>query len=273
MLRERIAILLLVLPVLAWVVVDGGWLYAVVISVLLAIAAFEYGMLFRRHGYRPSLPLLVGGVLLLGLVRFSAGFSGSPALIAILSMVVMIWHLVDFEKGASTSGTDFAISLAGIIYLGWIGAFLISLRGLADGVWWFLVGLPSVWLADSAAYFVGNWLGRHRLSPRLSPKKSWEGYIAGILAGALAGAGFAALWRVAAGESSSLTWSRGLIVGSVIATFAPLGDLGISMIKREMSVKDSGSILPGHGGALDRMDSWLWAGVLGYYAVSGLAAL
>jgi phosphatidate cytidylyltransferase len=180
----------------------------------------------------------------------------------------MTWHLVDYERGAEKSGSDFAITLGGVVYLGWIGSYLISLRQIADGRWWFLVAMPSVWLADSSAYFIGKWIGKHRLSPRLSPKKTWEGYIAGIIIGGLTGLGFTYIWKIGAGNMSSLDPQIGLITGLIISILAPLGDLGISMFKREINVKDTGNLLPGHGGALDRIDSWIWAGVIGYYVIS-----
>ena len=103
------------------------------------------------------------------------------------------------------------------------------------------------------------------MAPRLSPKKSWEGYVAGVLAGAASGMAFGALWGLGAGPGSTLGAWTGLLTGAVIAVLSPLGDVGISMIKRQLQVKDSGNLLPGHGGALDRVNSWLWAGVLGYY--------
>jgi phosphatidate cytidylyltransferase len=182
----------------------------------------------------------------------------------------MTWHLIDYERGAHRSATDYAVSLAGIVYLGWIGGYLVLLRGLPDGEWWVLVALPTVWIADSAAYLIGTWKGRRPLTPRLSPKKTWEGYLAGAVTGAAVGAGLAALWRIGAGPGTRLTPLSGLVVGGLIAVVSPLGDLGISMIKREMKVKDTGTLFAAHGGALDRVDSWLWAGVLGYYAVGWL---
>jgi phosphatidate cytidylyltransferase len=192
--------------------------------------------------------------------------------LSVLILFAMTWHLVDFEKGSSRSGTDFAITISGIVYLGWIGSYLISLRGLEDGIWWFFTALPAVWLADSAAFLIGKWIGRHPLAPRLSPKKTWEGYLAGIITGALSGFLLVLLWRVGAGTTSTITPIRGFIVGAVLSTLAPLGDLGVSMIKREIQVKDSGDLIPGHGGALDRLDTWIWAGVLGFYLIPWLTA-
>jgi phosphatidate cytidylyltransferase len=124
--------------------------------------------------------------------------------------------------------------------------------------------LPTVWIADTTAYGIGNWIGRRPLAKKLSPNKTWEGYLAGVIFGAASGVGLALLWGT---KASSITPVRGGLLGMVIAILAPLGDLGVSMIKRELRVKDTGSLLPGHGGALDRIDSWLWAAVLGYYLI------
>jgi phosphatidate cytidylyltransferase len=154
-----------------------------------------------------------------------------------------------------------------MFYIGWFGAYFISLRNLPEGKWWILVVLPAVWFADTGAYFIGKRFGRHKLSPRLSPKKTWEGYLGGIVVGVILTALFAALWRVGAGPNSGITVLRGALMGLVMGIFPTLGDLGESMIKRQMGVKDSGNILPGHGGAFDRIDSWLWAVVMGYYLI------
>ena len=270
MLRERIVVIIFLLPFIIWVAVDGKWLFLVTILILLSLAAVEYGLMFRRHGLRPSLPLLILGVVALSTSRFLHGFEHTPFLLTVLCLATFIWHSVDYEQGAVHSGTDFAVSVAGIIYLGWVGSYLISLRQLPEGEWWILVALPSIWLADSAAYLVGRAIGRHPLTRRLSPNKTWEGYLAGIVCGALGTAGLAMLWRIGAGWASTLSATRGLIVGATISTLAPLGDLGISMIKREIQVKDTGSLFPGHGGVLDRLDSWLWAGAIGFYLVSWL---
>lgn len=270
MLKERLAVTLLLLPLVLWVIADGSWLYLAAIITVLVLAGAEYALLFRTHGLRPSLPLIVCGVAILTASRFLVGFDHTPLLLTFLCLVSMVWHLVDYERGASRSGTDFGVTLGGILYLGWIGAYFISLRRMPEGMWWFLLALPTVWLADSAAYFVGRSLGRRRLSPRLSPKKTWEGYLAGIVGGAAGGAGLAAIWRFGAGPGTAIGPTAGLIMGLVVSVLAPLGDLGESMIKREIGVKDSGNLLPGHGGAFDRLDSWLWAGVLGYYVASWL---
>lgn len=269
MLRERIAIGLLLLPLLLWVIGSGGILYLIGMLLVLTLAAAEFAALFRSAGQRPATPLILIGVLLLTLQRGLLGFEHAPLLITALVLMAMTWHLVDFECGAPRSGTDFALTITAILYLGWIGSYLVSLRSLEDGAWWVMLALPAVWFADSGAYFVGRALGKRKLAPRLSPKKTWEGYLAGIFFGGLLTAGFASIWQIAA-ANPAINPGSGMLIGLVIGTIAPLGDLGISMIKREVMIKDSGALLPGHGGALDRIDSWLWAGVLGFYLASWL---
>lgn len=267
MLYERIAISLILIPFGIWVVGAGGWLFAVTIAAILALAAYEYAKLFETHGYRPATLLLVVGSLALVLARQLVGFQYDEILLGALILISMAWHAVDFERGAAQSGTDFALTVAGIVYVGWMGSFFIALRGLPDGLWWFMTALPAVWLADSAAYSFGKRFGKHKLAPRLSPKKTWEGYLSGIVFGTLLTMGMVLLWRFGAGPGSTLTLTRALIICIIVASVAPMGDLGISMLKRQFQVKDTGRLLPGHGGALDRIDSWVWAAVLGFHFV------
>jgi phosphatidate cytidylyltransferase len=271
MLRERLAVTLLLIPPALWIISTGGLLYLAGVTLLLGMAAAEYGLLFRRGGQRPALALLVGGAMLLSAGRQLLDTHWLGLALGGLLLAAMAWHALDYERGAQLSGTDFAVTVSGMLYLGWIGGYLVALRGLPDGEWWVLLALPSVWLADSAAYLVGQAVGRRKLSPRLSPNKTWEGYLAGVAAGALAGAGLAALWRIGAGADSSLSAGLGAAVGGMLGAITPLGDLGISMFKRQMQVKDTGALFSGHGGVLDRMDSWLWAGALAYYLVGWLS--
>jgi len=111
------------------------------------------------------------------------------------------------------------------------------------------------------------------MTPRLSPKKTWEGYAGSVFGGA-AGAGLlAACWHIAASPNSLVTWQTGVLVGAIVGALGPIGDLGVSMLKRQVGLKDSGALLAGHGGALDRIDSWLVAAPVGYYIVLALQAL
>lgn len=270
MLRQRLIVALILLPLGMLAIFLGGWYFTALIAVFLGLAAWEYAHLFRAGGWQPATLLVVGGVLLLLIGRALNGFDSAPWLLSLLTLLSMTWHLVAYERGRDQSATDLAITLGGILYIGWIGGYFVSLRSLPDGQWWVLIALPAVWLADSGAYFIGRAFGRHKLSPRLSPKKTWEGYLGGIAAGVILTALFAALWQQLAGPDVGVTPLRGALMGLVMGLFPTLGDLGESMIKRQVGMKDSSSLLPGHGGFFDRIDSWLWAAVLGYYLITWL---
>ncbi len=270
MLRQRLIVALILLPLGMGAIFLGGWFFTALIAIFLGMAAWEYTQLFRAGGWQPASVLVVGGVLLLLLGRALDGFDSAPWMLSLLTLLSMTWHLVAYERGRDQSGTDLAVTLGGILYIGWIGGYFISLRSLPDGQWWVLIALPAVWFADTGAYFIGRAWGRHKLSPRLSPKKTWEGYLGGIVSGIALTALFAAVWRMGAGPEAGITPLRGALMGLVMGIFPTLGDLGESMIKRQVGMKDSSNLLPGHGGFFDRIDSWLWAAVLGYYLITWL---
>jgi phosphatidate cytidylyltransferase len=176
----------------------GGWLFTLVLSAALGIAAWEYWRLFLKGGYAPSGPVLIGGVILLALSRGFFGFEYSDLTATVLILVVMAVHVFGYRRHPTTAAIDFCITLAGLFYLGWLGSYFFSLRGLPDGQWWFLVVLPAVWFADAGAFLVGRKYGRHRMAPMISPKKTWEGYLGGIVMAAVATPLLALVWRVVA---------------------------------------------------------------------------
>jgi len=270
MLVERVLVTIVLLPIGLLAITVGGIPYLLLIALVLVLAAWEYVKLFRAGGYQPAGVLVLTGTLLLVLGRAWDGFESAPWIISLVVLASMTYHLVSYERGRDQAGTDFAITLSGIFYLGWIGAYLISLRELPEGKWWVLLALPAVWLADSGAYMIGSRFGRRKLSPRLSPKKTWEGFWGGVLFGVLGGALLAALWQIGAGPAAGITPLRGALLGLALSLLTPLGDLGESMIKRQVGIKDSSHLIPGHGGVFDRIDSWLWAAVLGYYLIDWL---
>lgn len=237
---------------------------AIIVAAISGYAAWEYYQMFVVGGYSPSAPILILGTAAIILTRFAFQFTGSDLLIVFLLLTTMTIQVIAFEKGCKTSALDFVITIGGILYLGWLGAYLISLRDLPDGLWWLLVVLPAVFISDAAAFFIGSRFGRHKLSKRASPKKSWEGYLGGVVFAALGTMLLANLWHL---RAPIITPEKGLILGLAISIFSPIGDLGESMLKRNFGVKDSSRLIPGHGGILDRIDSWLWAVPIGYYLI------
>jgi phosphatidate cytidylyltransferase len=155
-----------------------------------------------------------------------------------------------------------------------MGSFFIALRALPEGEGWLLVSLPALWLADSGAYFIGTRFGVHKMTLRLSPKKSWEGYFGGILVAVIGTPLLAILYRnLWLPVETAITPANAVILALAMGVFPTLGDLGESMIKRQAGRKDSGTLLPGHGGMFDRIDSWLWAAFISYYVVVWLLYL
>ena len=237
------------------------------VALFMTLAEIEFCRLMSVGGFHPA---VVFGVGLLWCFMLDAQFPAVGLLqpgLALILLGSLAWHLFH-RQGAPL--LDWSLTVVGGLYLGLCSGCLIRLRGLSfdgDGPWWTLTILSAIIAADTAAYCAGKLWGRHKLAPALSPGKTWEGYLAGVVIGGLMTSLLTSLWPIWAGSGTSVGGVHGLILGLLVATLAPLGDLAVSMIKRHVGVKDSGGIIPGHGGALDRVDSMLWAAVIGYYYV------
>jgi len=266
--RRTTTALLLLFAAMPAVVLGGVW-YFLLMGTFLVIAAWEYVHMFRAAQTNPSMILTVGGTLLLLLTRaFFVEWAAFALTLLVLAALAV--HTLAYERGRDHAALDFAASVGGFVYLGWVGAYLIDLRNLPDGGWWLMLVLPSVWAADTGGFMIGVPYGKHKLAPRLSPKKSWEGYLAGVFTATLMGGFFAwayhldtlFLGRSLLGPLTISVWD-GAALGFVLGALTTLGDLGESLFKRQGGIKDSSQLIPGHGGAFDRIDSWIWAAVIG----------
>jgi len=263
---KRVRVALVLIPVGLAANILGGWVYCLLVALIIGVAAYEYALLYKASGLRPAVVLSVGAAVLIVIGQSFNRFELTALIFTASLMISVVYHLFEYERGRDQAATDFAVTISAVVYVGWLGSYFVSLRNLPDGFWWMMIVLPAVWLADTAAYIFGKRFGKHKMTRRLSPNKTWEGYLAGILVAAPGTALLALLWQfLGAGEGIS-PW-RGALLGGVLALLAIFGDLGESMIKRQASAKDSGQILPGHGGVFDRIDSWLWAGAIGYYLI------
>jgi phosphatidate cytidylyltransferase len=266
MLRQRLIVAFTLVPILVVLVVLGGYAYLITVLLAFGLAAWEYAQLFRGAALRPALPLVMGGVLLLVTAGWFPALNPSGVLFAGVVLAALTWHLLDFERGAPASGTDFSVTVAGVFYLGGLGSCFAALRQIPNGVWWVAAAVLAVNLADVGAYFAGHRWGKHKLASRLSPNKTWEGYFGGAAASMAGVTLLTIVIRVLGlGVADTLTVPVGILLGSLVGLLAPLGDLGVSMFKRQMGVKDTGNLLPGHGGMFDRIDSWLVALPLAYF--------
>lgn len=275
MLRTRLLTAVVLVPILVYCVYLGNLPFLALVGLVLTLAEIEFCRLVTRGGFRPT---LIFGLGILWLFLLDAWSTTrwievtSDFLRPVLALVLLASVAWQLSRRQGSPVADWALTVVGGLYLGICGASLLNLRDLSDGFWWTLTVLLAIMMADSGAYFVGRALGRHKLAPSLSPGKTWEGYIAGVFIGGLLTMLLVSFWRAQPGVRAGVSSVHGLVLGLLIAIFAPLGDLAVSMIKRQVGAKDSGKIIPGHGGALDRVDSILWAAVIGYYYVSWFVA-
>jgi phosphatidate cytidylyltransferase len=270
---KRTITALLLLAIAMPAVLFGGICFFLLIGFFIVTASWEYTQMFRAVHMHPSAILIVGGTAALLIVRaFFPAYAEMT--LTLLVLLALGGSLLAYERGRDQAALDFTITVGGFLYLGWIGAYLNDLRALPDGGWWLMLVLPSVWMADTGAYALGVRYGKHKLAPRLSPKKSWEGYFAGVFTGTLGGGFFAWAYNVNTvlfgqpllGPLTVSVW-QGALLGFILAVITTLGDLGESLFKRQGGIKDSGNIIPGHGGAFDRIDSWLWGAVIGVFVI------
>lgn len=277
MLRQRLLIALLIVPPGLLCILLGGIPYLVVLVIILIIAGREYTQMLTATNARPAQSLIIGGALILALVQSvpnvwptlesRSGMFTEAALVLIL-VAATLWHLIDYERGAPASGVDWAITITGAVFLGLTCSYIVLLRnGLPNGLDWTLIVLPAIWMADTGAYVAGKRWGKHTMTPRLSPKKTWEGFIGGILWGIFFGGLFAAILSLRSDAGPTINVFSGAVVGGVASLAGVAGDLSISMLKRQVGLKDTGNLLGAHGGLLDRIDSWLIGGPIAYFVI------
>lgn len=266
---RRIVTALLMAAVGIPAVIYGGVFYYLIMATFLVGGAWEYVRLYRAVQYEPHELTTIGGVLVIATARFFFP-EYAATLFALLILIAMTFHVIAYERGRDQAGLDFTVTVAGIVYIGWLGSYLLDLRTLPNGGWWFMFVLPLVWASDTGAYSIGAVYGKHKMSPRLSPKKSWEGYAAGVATAMFIGALFAYAYSRLGPQPlhGLITPLQGALFGFFISVITPLGDLGESMFKRQGGMKDSSNIFPGHGGFLDRIDSWIWGAAMGYFIIN-----
>ena len=236
----------------------GRYPTAVLVSAMGWLCCSEFFRISRMAGRRPNEIWGLTGALV---YPVAGTLGGAPVLIAItfaLILVVSIWYVFN----PRTALSDVAITILGPVYtslmLTTLALVRASDRGLTGALLALLV-IGSLWAEDSVAYLVGSSLGRHKMAPRISPNKSWEGFYGGLV-------GSIAVWCIgAAFHIGGLTWPIAIACGIVEGVVAVFGDLFESRIKRSVGVKDSGNLLPGHGGLLDRTDSVLFGSVVAYF--------
>lgn len=276
-LRARVLVAAAGIPLAILLIHRGGWYLGALLMVAAAIGAHEFHLLASARAARPVRWLAVAGssglVLLAVLDPFFAVWSDRAmtlvvVLVLLAACVVVFSRRIEEEPLLSASAT-----VLGALYTGGTLSFAVLLRHLPEamgtvpwkpweGTMLVLLPLGITWAGDSAAFFVGRSIGKTRLAPRVSPGKTVEGGAGGLVASVVAG--------VAAGfvlddfGTVPMTPLAGGLIGLVLGAAAQAGDLAESMLKREAGVKDSGAVLPGHGGVLDRLDALFFTLPLAY---------
>lgn len=270
----RVAVALAYGAVVLGAVIWGGLAgVAVLYAVIATVSVVEFYEITRREHRVPNEIFGALAVAAMPLAAAVAGLRGLATVVVVLIVAALLWHLA--FRSVRTSDT--ATTVFGAVYVGFTLSHLVLLRRLplagysgqgplSPQVLLLLATVASVWANDSFAYIVGSTLGRHRMAPLISPKKSWEGFAAGT-------AFTITVWLVAyyvvrervADWPLSLAWHAA--IGAAVSLAAAIGDLFESRLKREAGIKDSGTLLPGHGGFLDRHDSLILVAVVAYWMI------
>jgi phosphatidate cytidylyltransferase len=222
----------------------------VFLGVVLAVGTLgisELSQALSTRGIRiPLVPVLAGSwAVLVG--TYVGGTDVLSLAVALTVLACLFWRLGQGQDGfvADVTGGVFVVS-----YVAVLGSFVVLMLRHTDGAWWVATFIVVTVASDIGGYAAGATLGKHPMAPRISPKKSWEGFAGSVLASLLAGVAMVTL-------ALDGRWEVGLLLGACAACLATLGDLGESIIKRDLGIKDMSSVLPGHGGMMDRLDSLL----------------
>lgn len=248
----------------------NGFLFMALAAAACGAGAWELSTALRVRGwYVPRVPAVVGSVLIMPATYFGGQEWQWLTSIGIVAALV-IWrtvHLLWERREAPIQRLqhtlrDFAAAAFLVIYLPLTCSFaVLLLRRPEDGQWWVLTFVLTVAMIDTFGYLIGRKLGRHKLAPGVSPKKTIEGLLASIAGGLVAALASAIFWL-------HIDWWWGIVIAAVLTLSAVFGDLAESMIKRDLGVKDMSSLLPGHGGIMDRLDSILPSALATFVLVS-----
>ena len=269
MLKKRVITALWGIPLFIVIIWFGGEPgFTILVAIWGVLAVFEF---YRMVAAAKVPPLTYFGLIWTLLFIISPHFDYdflTPLLFASAVVLSLIGLLLRPKKEGAFIG--WAWTIAGILYIGWLLSHLVALRGLADGRNWVFFALFITWASDTTAFFIGKKLGKHKLAPNISPGKTWEGAIGGIF-GAIILSLFFTLPKLFTIPNplylQDFSYWQAILLSILVSIVGQGGDLVESLLKRNMGVKDSGKLVPGHGGFLDRIDSVVFAGIVVYYYV------
>ena len=259
MLKKRIITALWGIPLLIaaiWFEQPLPW-FTIIVAIWGLLAVLEF---YKLVNITKMLPLTYFGLIWTLLFIISPHFNYDlviPILLTSAVVLPLFWLLRHSQKDGAFTG--WAWTMAGILYIGWLLSYFIALRGLDSGREWVFLAMFATFGSDTAAFFIGRVLGKHHLAPRISPGKTWEGAVGGVFGSIIVSLFLVHFFSLPLGYG----WT--ILLGLLVSILGQLGDLVESLLKRNMGVKDSGKLIPGHGGFLDRIDSVVIAGIVVYY--------
>lgn len=243
------------------IMAGGLWLTALVLLVVF-YASKEYSDVLRHKGFLTSWKIILISSLIFASLAYFNRFDLIPLAFTLSAIMSFMWVLF---CGKQPYIANVATTVLGFLYCGWFPLHLLFLRNLDNGAGYSVMLFFAVLVTDTFCYIVGSRFGKHKLSAVISPNKTIEGSIGGTI--------MCLIFSMALGIPIGLPWYHALILGLLIAAFAQIGDLCESMIKRDAGVKDSSNVLPGHGGFLDRTDSYILTIPIVYYYLQYIAGL
>lgn len=265
---RRVLSVVVLVPLILLIVYWGDWLYLLLVLGAMLMMQVEYCRLAQHFTEKlnPVMPAFLTGVCCLLaylLPTLTKTVSVSTVMFSFFTFVFIYVFAESIFSGRITGElVTVTLKLTGILTIGWVlGYHLILLRNAEpDGMLFIFLLCGVVWGSDTGAYLVGRAFGRHKLGTPVSPRKTVEGTISGLIVGTLIGLGFGAFLL-----QGTLSWVNAAFIGLLLSVLGQLGDLSASLMKRTAGVKDSGDVIPGHGGFIDRCDSLIFSAPALYY--------
>jgi len=248
------------LPFLIFFIIKGGAYFVVLIGIVCLLSMWEYFRIVSDAKGKVVSVIMIVGVLVGALIILAASGSSFKLISGMIALNMIICGLISipqYKKNPLVLET-MKKQVQGIIYIPLLLSYLVLIRNQTDGMIWIFLILAVIFAGDTSAYYFGSYLGRHKLCPAVSPGKTIEGSIGGLAANLLIGS-VVKLYFL-----PELPWAQSLFLFVVMGITGQAGDLFESMLKRSSSFKDSGGLLPGHGGFLDRIDALLFAAPVAY---------
>ncbi|MFF2653614.1 phosphatidate cytidylyltransferase [Streptomyces sp. NPDC058045] len=240
-------------------VVKAVFVAVIVAAVVMGLWELTSRLRERQGVDAPLVPLVIGGAAMV-VAGYARGAEGAWVAMALTALAVLVWRMTGPAEGYLK---DVTAGVFAAFYVPFLATFVALLLAAGDGPWRVLTFLVLTVVSDTGAYAVGWRFGRHKLAPRISPGKTREG-LAGAVSFAMVAGALCMQFLIDDG-----VWWQGLLLGLVVAVSATLGDLGESMIKRDLGIKDMGTLLPGHGGIMDRLDSLLPTAPVAWLLLAG----